>query len=142
MVKLMSFCSVRQALTKSDNGNANQLDQARSADLRTRSALAAKGARCLANLEILLLAPIAEMAAPCQGDGSEGCNAYADKNQLKMIGRLGARGFGAWGRNQAEAIQGLCIHGWDWIGLDWLDWIGLEWTGWAWIDWRGLDWIG
>ncbi len=110
MVKLMFFCSVRQALTKSDNGNANQLDQARSADLRTRSALAAKGARCLANLEILLLAPIAEMAAPCKGDGSEGCNAYADKNQLKMIGRLGARRFGAWGRNQAEAIQGVC-HG-------------------------------
>ncbi len=135
----MFFCSVRQALTKSDNGNANQLDQARSADLRTRSALAAKGARCLANLEILLLAPIAEMAAPCKGDGSEGCNAYADKNQLKMIGRLGARGFGAWGRNPAEAIQGLCIHGWDWIGLDWLDWIGLEWIGYLWI---GLERIG
>ena len=56
-----------------------------------------------------------------------------------MIGSLGPMGFVAWGRNQAEAIQGLCIHGWDWIGLDWLDWIGLEWIGWAWV---GLERIG
>ncbi len=68
-----------------------------------------------------------------------------------------SRGNGVWGRNQAEAIQGLCIHEWDWIGLDWLGWIGLQWIGRAWIglerigldgigldrlDWIGLDWIG
>ncbi len=55
-----------------------------------------------------------------------------------------SKGLGVWGRNQAEAIQGLCIHGWDWIGLDWLDWIGLEEIGWAWIGLEriGLDRIG
>ena len=65
-----------------------------------------------------------------------------------MIGSLGARGFGAWDKNQAEAIESLCIHGWDnrigLAGLEWIGWasVGLERVGLDWIGWIGYDGIG